>query len=144
MSLGTVKAQLASKFGAIAGVKKAYEDKPKEAPAILPAVIFDRRKPFLTPTTPFNDTVRYTWHFQVLFLYATAGAQDVERWDAGIEGFPALCVAKVLGALTLGGTIRAPGLGGFNFGLIPYLDATYFGFTWDLDATEDTTVQMVA
>lgn len=149
MSLTTIKTALVTKFGEITGVQKSAErlDQSPENPD-CPAVVLDRRKPFLSVSVPYAGTARYTWHFTVLFLLKPVGLATPEQWDAAIEPYPARFVAKVLGALKLGDTsgtvLPAPGLGDFTFGSILYGSNSYWGFTWDIDVREDVATTIAA
>ncbi len=148
MSLDTIKTQLNTNFHAITGVVEAYEDQPNLNPAAAdcPAVVWARRDPFLTWSSPFCGTIRYTWHFDVLFLYKPFALGTQAEIDAALEPFPARFVAKFVGALTLSGnTIASVGIANqVHVGVVPYNAGQYWGFTFEMDVSEDVNTTMAA
>ncbi len=147
MSLALIKAALVTHAKAVSGITRVYDDEPSVAPtnADCPAAVILRQDPFLVVSTPVNDQVRYDWQFDIWFLYKPVGVDTPDAWDAGLEPFPALLIAELMGHLTLDSNCTdldvEPHI---NVGLIQYGAGTYFGFHFNLVVHEDVTTTFAA
>lgn len=147
MSLATIKDQLYTNLRSISGVQRVYPDLPDLAiaGADCPAIVLNRRDPFLTVTCPYNDTVEYVWHFVILFVLKPTGLGTISEWDDGIEPYPARLIAQIASDLTLGGYAKiAEFSGDVRVGIFELNNTRYFGFEWNLDVVEQVTTSMVA
>jgi hypothetical protein len=148
MALGTIKARLQDDFIAISGVTRAYDDTPDVSPtaADCPAVIMQRRSPFVIPRGQAADSIQYTYQFDILFLLVPVGLETLDYWDSRIEGFPKLFVDKLCSDYAGAGAWESwnkdDGTASFTFGIVPYHGNQYFGFRWSLDIYESVTTTM--
>lgn len=148
MTLTLVKNRLQDDFAAITGVTKAYDDLPQMSPFTpdLPAVIMARRKPFIVPRGIAADRIRYTYQFDILFLYKAIGQDTIDAWDSGIEPYPQRFYEKLCADILGGGVWtlwnKDDGSASFDFGIIEYAGGRYFGFRWSLDIWDEINTTM--
>lgn len=148
MSLDAIKTQLKTVEAGIEGVTIVFEDRPAEAPVSLnfPCIINDYiPQNFLTVTDAAFGTVTYNWHFQVKFILCAWGENEMDVWDSSIEGYPALTVGALYGALTLNGACDTLDIeGNFQIGMVKYHDQSYFGFIVPLVVRQRVNTTMAA
>jgi hypothetical protein len=145
MTLSAIQEQLQTELAAVAGVKTVYRNRPDVAPAAAdcPAILLDRRAPFLTLSRPAVGVVRYRWHFKIRFLHSPLGLDTELAREAAVESFPLLCVSQLFSSTTLAG--KASGLAPdmeLKMGEISFGVCHYFGFDLDLDVYEDLSTTM--
>ncbi len=146
MSLTNIKAQLALNLASIAGVARVYPEYPNLAPNSpdLPAVIMDRQKPFLTATWEAMGYVRYTWHFNIKFLYKPLGLDTITQWDTDIEPYPKRFLDILWGDIKLSGkaTLMEPQHDFDVTESVDCLGTPYFGFELKLGVVEKVITTM--
>ncbi len=142
MSLANIKAQLVALEQTVTGVQRVFADEPDRAPiaADCPAVINAPSADGFPEISMISvATVRYDWHFDILFLLKPLGQGSPVEWDDAIEPYAARFIAKFLSALTLNGNCVDQRLrAAFRVGAqINYLDQPYYGFVLPWTVSED-------
>ena len=145
MSITAIRAQLQTNLGQITGISTAFYPAPSASPAALelPCIIIEKGKPLLSVTAEtMGDMVRYTWHFNIKFIFKELGNDTYDQWMLGMEPFYKRMINALMGDVKLhqssSGLVFSPREKPIEFseGVVEYLGAQYWGFETSFDFWE--------